>query len=91
MEHFAKFRVLDQSEAHFLPKFKFSIKSTYFIKSFELNYFFSGTHQTLKRLEVAIEANQKSFVAHPSVQQLLSGIYYDGLPKEVHGSFSLGQ
>ena len=41
---------------------------------------FSGTHQTLKRLEVAIEANQKSFVAHPSVQQLLSGIYYDGLP-----------
>ena len=39
-----------------------------------------GTHQTLKRLEVAIGANQKCFVAHPSVQQLLSGIYYDGLP-----------
>ena len=31
-------------------------------------------------MEVAIEANQKCFVAHPSVQQLLSGIYYDGLP-----------
>jgi transient receptor potential cation channel subfamily C protein 4 len=39
-----------------------------------------GTHQTLKRLEVAIDANQKQFVAHPSVQQLLAAIWYDGLP-----------
>ena len=39
-----------------------------------------GTHQTLKRLECAIETNQKNFVAHPSVQQLLAAIWYDGLP-----------
>ena len=39
-----------------------------------------GTHQTLKRLELAIASNQKNFVAHPSVQQLLAAIWYDGLP-----------
>lgn len=39
-----------------------------------------GTHQTLKRLELAIDTNQKNFVAHPSVQQLLAAIWYDGLP-----------
>lgn len=39
-----------------------------------------GTHQTLTRLEVGIDANQKTFVAHPSVQQLLAAIWYDGLP-----------
>ena len=34
-----------------------------------------GSHQNLKRLEVAIESNQKNFVAHPSVQQLLAAIW----------------
>ena len=42
--------------------------------------YISGTHQTLKRLQLAIDSNQKAFVAHPSVQQLLSAIWYDGLP-----------
>ena len=40
----------------------------------------SGTTQTLKRLQLAIDAKQKDFVAHPSVQQLLGAIWYDGLP-----------
>ncbi|XP_043250231.1 transient-receptor-potential-like protein [Colletes gigas] len=34
----------------------------------------------LARLELAIQYKQKTFVAHPRVQQLLAAIWYDGLP-----------
>ncbi|XP_053984630.1 transient-receptor-potential-like protein isoform X1 [Hylaeus volcanicus] len=34
----------------------------------------------LVRLELAVQYKQKSFVAHPRVQQLLAAIWYDGLP-----------
>ena len=37
-----------------------------------------GTHQTLKRLQLAIDSRQKEFVAHPSVQQLLGAIWFEG-------------
>ena len=39
-----------------------------------------GELQTLERLKLSIEYKQKAFVAHPSVQQLLASIWYEGLP-----------
>ena len=39
-----------------------------------------GDIQTLERLKLAIKYKQKGFVAHPSVQQLLASIWYEGLP-----------
>ena len=45
-----------------------------------------GHHQTLERLKLAIKCKQKSFVAHPKVQQMLSSIWYEGVPsfRRVH-------
>ncbi|XP_050299410.1 transient receptor potential protein isoform X2 [Anthonomus grandis grandis] len=40
----------------------------------------SGERQTLERLKLAIKYKQKKFIAHPSVQQLLAAIWYEGLP-----------
>lgn len=40
----------------------------------------TGDFQTLARLKLAVQYKQKSFVAHPSVQQLLAAIWYEGLP-----------
>lgn len=37
-----------------------------------------GDRQTLDRLKLAINYKQKGFVAHPSVQQLLASIWYEG-------------
>uniref|UniRef100_A0A1A9WYZ7 Transient receptor ion channel domain-containing protein n=1 Tax=Glossina brevipalpis TaxID=37001 RepID=A0A1A9WYZ7_9MUSC len=39
-----------------------------------------GDRQTLERLKLAIKYKQKTFVAHPNVQQLLAAIWYEGLP-----------
>ena len=39
-----------------------------------------GDIQTLERLKLSIHYKQKTFVAHPSVQQLLAAIWYEGLP-----------
>ncbi|XP_042212103.1 transient-receptor-potential-like protein [Homarus americanus] len=39
-----------------------------------------GTHMMLKRLELAIDCNQKRFVAHPNIQQLLAALWYEGVP-----------
>lgn len=39
-----------------------------------------GDCMKLKRLELAIDYKQKSFVAHPNVQQLLAALWYAGLP-----------
>ncbi|CAL4075123.1 unnamed protein product, partial [Meganyctiphanes norvegica] len=39
-----------------------------------------GTPMSLDRLKLAIKFEQKKFVAHPNVQQLLGSIWYDGLP-----------
>lgn len=39
-----------------------------------------GDRQSLERLKLAISYKQKQFVAHPSVQQLLAALWYDGLP-----------
>ncbi|XP_069953350.1 transient receptor potential protein-like [Cherax quadricarinatus] len=39
-----------------------------------------GEVNSLERLKMAIKFSQKSFVAHPNVQQLLGAIWYDGLP-----------
>jgi len=39
-----------------------------------------GDFQTLDRLKLAVQYKQKDFVAHPSVQQLLASIWYEGLP-----------
>lgn len=39
-----------------------------------------GERQSLDRLKLAIKYQQKKFVAHPNVQQLLAKIWYDGLP-----------
>ncbi|KNC32158.1 Transient receptor potential protein [Lucilia cuprina] len=39
-----------------------------------------GQRQTLERLKLAIKYKQKTFVAHPNVQQLLAAIWYEGLP-----------
>lgn len=38
-----------------------------------------GFRQTLERLKLAINYKQKQFVAHPSVQQLLASIWYEGM------------
>ncbi|KIH57448.1 hypothetical protein ANCDUO_12360 [Ancylostoma duodenale] len=38
------------------------------------------TTEQLARLKLAIKLRQKRFVAHPNCQQLLSGIWYEGLP-----------
>ena len=46
----------------------------------ELTVWFPGHHQTLDRLKLAIKCKQKSFVAHPNVQQLLGSIWYEGVP-----------
>ncbi|KAL1509540.1 hypothetical protein ABEB36_004255 [Hypothenemus hampei] len=40
----------------------------------------SGERQTLERLKLAIKYKQKKFIAHPSVQQLLAAIWFEGLP-----------
>lgn len=40
----------------------------------------SSGMNTLQRLETAIRYKQKRFVAHPHVQQLLSSIWYEGVP-----------
>ncbi|KAK4887152.1 hypothetical protein RN001_003423 [Aquatica leii] len=39
-----------------------------------------GERQTLERLRLALKLNQKMFVAHPNVQQLLAAIWYEGVP-----------
>ncbi|XP_014240467.1 transient-receptor-potential-like protein isoform X1 [Cimex lectularius] len=39
-----------------------------------------GEHMTLARLELAIFYKQKKFVSHPTIQQLLASIWYEGLP-----------
>ena len=39
-----------------------------------------GDFQTLERLKLAVHYKQKAFIAHPSVQQLLASIWYEGLP-----------
>lgn len=39
-----------------------------------------GEHMKLARLELAIDYKQKKFVAHPNIQQLLSAIWYEGVP-----------
>lgn len=41
-----------------------------------------GDHQSLDRLKLAINYKQKQFVAHPSVQQLLASIWYEGKQKK---------
>ncbi|VDK57858.1 unnamed protein product [Cylicostephanus goldi] len=38
------------------------------------------TTEQLARLKLAIKLRQKRFVAHPNCQQLLSGLWYEGLP-----------
>lgn len=52
----------------------------------------SGERQTLNRLKLAIKYQQKAFVAHPNVQQLLAKIWYEGLPgfrrKGIVGQFT---
>ena len=45
-----------------------------------LKLIIAGHHQTLDRLKLAIKCKQKSFVAHPNVQQLLASIWYEGVP-----------
>jgi len=39
-----------------------------------------GDYMQLRRLELAIDYKQKGFVAHPNVQQLMSSLWYSGLP-----------
>ncbi|KFD47429.1 hypothetical protein M513_11698 [Trichuris suis] len=39
-----------------------------------------GQRMELSRLRLAIQFRQKKFVAHPSCQQLLASIWYEGLP-----------
>ncbi|XP_053966851.1 transient-receptor-potential-like protein [Anastrepha ludens] len=46
----------------------------------ELSTYEPGDRMSLSRLEQAIEYKQKKFVAHSNIQQLLSAIWYDGLP-----------
>ena len=46
----------------------------------EMTVWSPGHHQTLDRLKLAIKCKQKSFVAHPNVQQLLGSIWYEGVP-----------
>ena len=46
----------------------------------EMTVWSPGHHQTLDRLKLAIKCKQKSFVAHPNVQQMLGSIWYEGVP-----------
>ncbi|XP_067627854.1 transient-receptor-potential-like protein isoform X2 [Eurosta solidaginis] len=46
----------------------------------ELSTYEKGDRMSLTRLLQAIEYKQKKFVAHSNIQQLLSTIWYDGLP-----------
>ncbi|XP_013773346.1 transient-receptor-potential-like protein isoform X1 [Limulus polyphemus] len=39
-----------------------------------------GEQMSLARVEMAVNYKQKKFVAHPNVQQLLSSLWYEGLP-----------
>ncbi|XP_071043671.1 transient receptor potential-gamma protein [Parasteatoda tepidariorum] len=39
-----------------------------------------GERMKLERLKLAIISKQKSFVAHPNVQQLLASVWYEGSP-----------
>ncbi|KAF8790528.1 transient receptor potential protein-like isoform X2 [Argiope bruennichi] len=42
--------------------------------------FEKGERMKLERLKLAIICKQKSFVAHPNVQQLLASVWYEGSP-----------
>uniref|UniRef100_A0A336L2Z3 CSON002599 protein n=1 Tax=Culicoides sonorensis TaxID=179676 RepID=A0A336L2Z3_CULSO len=42
--------------------------------------YMDGDHMPLSRLEQAIHFKQKKFVAHPNIQQLLSSLWYEGVP-----------
>jgi len=44
------------------------------------NPYEDGDSMKLKRLELAIDYKQKTFVAHANVQQLLAALWYSGLP-----------
>ncbi|KAL3090206.1 hypothetical protein niasHS_006658 [Heterodera schachtii] len=44
---------------------------------------------SLARLKLAIKYEQKTFVAHPHCQQLLTSIWYEGFPLKRHRSSSL--
>ncbi|KAJ8297880.1 hypothetical protein KUTeg_024411 [Tegillarca granosa] len=46
----------------------------------ESHAFVSGEKLTLSRLKLALKYEQKQFVAHPHCQQLLTSIWYEGLP-----------
>nr|XP_014085675.1 transient-receptor-potential-like protein isoform X3 [Bactrocera oleae] len=46
----------------------------------EISTYEPGDRMSLNRLEHAIMYKQKKFVAHSNIQQLLSAIWYDGLP-----------
>ncbi|XP_017468227.1 PREDICTED: transient-receptor-potential-like protein isoform X1 [Rhagoletis zephyria] len=46
----------------------------------EFSTYEPGDRMSLSRLEQAITYKQKKFVAHSNIQQLLSAIWYDGLP-----------
>ncbi|PRD31929.1 UNVERIFIED_CONTAM: Trpgamma [Trichonephila clavipes] len=39
-----------------------------------------GERMKLERLKLAIICKQKTFVAHPNVQQLLASVWYEGSP-----------
>lgn len=42
--------------------------------------YMDGEHMKLARLEAAIDYKQKKFVAHPNIQQLLTALWYEGVP-----------
>ncbi|XP_037951197.1 transient-receptor-potential-like protein [Teleopsis dalmanni] len=46
----------------------------------ELSAYEPGDRHTLTRLVQAISFKQKKFVSHPNIQQLLSALWYEGLP-----------
>ena len=52
----------------------------YTVQCVQVTVWSPGTHQTLDRLKLAIKCKQKSFVAHPNVQQMLGSIWYEGVP-----------
>ena len=48
-----------------------TLHSTVFtVQCVQVTVWSPGTHQTLDRLKLAIKCKQKSFVAHPNVQQV---------------------
>uniref|UniRef100_A0A914HB18 Transient receptor ion channel domain-containing protein n=1 Tax=Globodera rostochiensis TaxID=31243 RepID=A0A914HB18_GLORO len=49
----------------------------------------SAAKCSLARLKLAIKYEQKTFVAHPHCQQLLTSIWYEGFPLKRHRSSSL--